>query len=165
MLITILSSCFREIENTIKTEYFAYFLKLNFQFSFMFVGTFGWVCAYVLCNPSTCRAQKSTFDFKEMRLKICCVDPNVRWETTLDYRTQTADPFSNEAIVAKPSCTVKVLENIRNLMNGRDLMNANNIVYYSIHFLCRSSNEYLMTHLYSTSRRCCLSLNIYHDST
>jgi hypothetical protein len=59
----------------------------------------------------------------------------VYWETTLDYKTQSTDIFSNEVIVAKPSSTAKVLENIRKLMKGRDLVNVSNIIYHYIHCL------------------------------
>lgn len=90
--------------------------------------------AYVLCIPSTYRAQKSALDLKELGLTICCVVPYVPWKTTLDYRTQTADKFSNKVIVIKPS-TAKVLKNIRKLMKGKDLMNVSSVVYHSIHCL------------------------------
>lgn len=75
----------------------------------MFVGIFGRMCAYVLCIPSACRAQKSASYFRELGLEICCIVPYVHWETTLDYRTQSTDRFLNEVMVAKPSSHANVL--------------------------------------------------------
>lgn len=31
------------------------------------------MCAYVLCIPSACRAQKSASYFRELGLEICCI--------------------------------------------------------------------------------------------